>query len=112
MLLGLLALARAVVEPGEAEVAVGDEGELAARFGERQRVLVVGPAARGIKTGRDWSQCRRAGAEPGPRTRFDVARIQLRGRPGVPRRAGQVAGRRAPARGSPSRDCRCFPLAG
>jgi hypothetical protein len=41
VLLGLPALVRAAVELAETEVAVGDEGTHAARFGEGQRLMIV-----------------------------------------------------------------------
>ena len=68
MFLRLSPLARASVEPAEAEVTVGHEGAHAARFGEGQRLAVVGLAALGIETvgmGRDVAeQVQRMGREP------------------------------------------------
>ena len=59
MLLGLLALVRAVVELAEAEVAVGDERAHTAEPGEGERLAVVGLAALRIEPvgmGRDVAE--------------------------------------------------------
>src|SRR5262245_53471531 len=48
VLLCLVALAHAPIEPAEPEVAVGDEGAHAARLGEGQRLPVVSFSALGI----------------------------------------------------------------
>src|SRR5215471_18967805 len=63
-----LAFACAPIELAEAEVAVGDEGAHAARFGQRKRLAVVGLAALGIEplgVGRDVTeQVERVGRVP------------------------------------------------
>ena len=59
VLVRLLALARAPVELGEAEVAVGDERAHSARLGEGERLAVVGLAALGVEAvgmGRDIAE--------------------------------------------------------
>ena len=69
--LRLLALARALVEPAEAEVAMRDEWAHAARLGEGQRLLVVGLATLGVEPvemGRDVAeQVQRMGGNGDPR---------------------------------------------
>src|SRR5215472_9544964 len=55
----LLALARAREQLPEAQVAVGDEGAHATRFGQRKRLAVVGLAALGVEAigmGRDCAE--------------------------------------------------------
>jgi hypothetical protein len=49
VLLRLVALARAPVEPFETQVAVDGEGAHAARFGEGQRVVILSLGALGIE---------------------------------------------------------------
>ena len=78
VLLRLLPFASASGELAEAEVAAGDEGPHAARFGERQSLAVVGLAALGIEpvgVGCDVAeQMLRMGGEPGVTLRgFDGA---------------------------------------
>ena len=59
-------------------VAVGNEWAHA-WLGEYERFTVMGLAALQHRTSRDASQCHRASAEHGPRTRADLQKIQLRG---------------------------------
>jgi hypothetical protein len=66
---GQVALSAPPVELGEAEVAVGDEREHAARLGQGQRLAIVGRSALGIEPvgmGRDVAeQVQRVGCVPG-----------------------------------------------
>jgi hypothetical protein len=59
VLQGIRAVARAAAERAEAEVAVGDEGAHAARFGEGHRLTVVGLATLSVELvgmGRDVAE--------------------------------------------------------
>src|SRR5215470_4356446 len=94
VLLCLLALARALVELAEAEVAVGDEGAHAARLGQRQRLAVVGLAALRVEPigmGRDVAeQVQRMGR--GPRVRRRILERAVAQAPRLVELAEQQAG--------------------